>query len=329
MTSKDSSLNVAGARPQHTSTLDFEHYVPTAPILSSRDLGWESIMVRAYQEPAEVKEELLLPTAPDIFLALVTSGVMHVECRALDSSWVSYAIRAGDLFLTPGAGAPYALRWASFSPEPIQTLHLHLNQHLFAQAIEELADRDPARFTVQDRSGFQDPLLSSLGLALQQEVSHPLTADRLYADTVAQMMIVHLLRHYATQHVIIQDPRQGLSRQQMGQVTEFILAHLPEHLSLERLAQQVKLSAYHFARLFRRTTGESPHQFVLRKRLEAAERLLRETDLPLSQIAVDVGFPNQSHFTQVFRQHRGLTPRRYRQETRSWRTFATKSARRR
>jgi AraC family transcriptional regulator len=270
-------------------------------------------MVRAYQEPVEVKEELLMPTAPDIFLTLITSGVMHVECRALDSPWISYATCAGDLFLTPGAGAPYALRWMSLSPEPIQTLHLHLNQHLFVQTVEELADRDPARLTVQDRSGFQDPLLSQLGLALQREVSHPLTADRLYADTVAQMMVVHLLRHYATLRVTIQEYTQGLSRQQMRSVTDFVLAHLHEPPSLERLAQQVNLSAYHFARLFRRTTGESPHQFVLRKRLEAAKRLLRETELPLSQIAVAVGFPNQSHFTQVFREHQGLTPRRYRQ----------------
>jgi AraC family transcriptional regulator len=271
-------------------------------------------MVRAYQEPAEVKEELLMPTAPDIFLALVTSGVMHVECRDLDGPWFSYATRAGDLFLTPGTGAPYALRWVSLSPEPIQTLHLHLNERLFVQAVEQLADRDPARVTVQDRSGFQDSLLSQLGLALQGEASQMITADRLYADTVAQMMVVHLLRHYSTQRVAIQEYTQRLSRQQMRRVTDFVLAHLHEPLSLERLAQQVNLSAYHFARLFRRTTGESPHQFVLSKRLEAAERFLRETDLPLSQIAQAVGFPNQSYFTQVFRQHRSLTPRRYRQQ---------------
>lgn len=314
MTSKDSSLSTGRAHPQHTSTLDYERYVPTAPILSSRELGWESVMVRAYREPAEVKEELHLPTAPDMFLVLVTSGVMHVECRALHSPWISYAIGASDLFLTPPSGAPYVLRWASLSPEPIHTLHLHLNQRLVVQAVEQLADRDPARLTVQDRSGFQDPLLSQLGLALQREVSQPLTADRLYAEAVAQMMIVHLLRHYATQRVVIPDYAYGLSRHQMRQVTDFVLAHLHEHLSLECLAQQVNLSAYHFARLFRRTTGESPHQFVLCKRLEAAEHLLRETDLPLAQIAVTVGFPNQSHFTQAFRQHRGLTPRQYRQQ---------------
>jgi AraC family transcriptional regulator len=75
------------------------------------------------------------------------------------------------------------------------------------------------------------------------------------------------------------------------------------------LAQQTGYSPYHFARLFRQTTGESPHHFVLRQRIERAQRLLKETDVPLAHIAVESGFANQSHLTRVFKQHRGLTPR--------------------
>ena len=313
MTSWNSSIHNERATPRHTSTHDFEHYVPTAPILSSRNLGWESVMVRVYQEPTEVKEELLMPTAPDIFLSLAISGVTHAEYRTLNGPWVSYIIRPGDMCLTPGNGEPYALHWKSLSPEPIHTLYLHLNQHLFTQAVEELADRDPARLMIQNRSGFHDPLLSQLGLALQREARQPVSTSRLYADTVAEMMIVHLLRHYSTQHVTLPEYSQGLSRQQMNWVVDFILAHLQDPLSMSTLAQQVSLSRYHFARLFRRTTGESPHQFVLRKRLEVAQRLLRKTNLPLSQIALDVGFAHQGHLTRVFKQHIGLTPRQYRQ----------------
>jgi len=87
-----------------------------------------------------------------------------------------------------------------------------------------------------------------------------------------------------------------------------------ENLSLEMLAQQVGFSPYHFARLFRQTTGESPHQFVLRQRLVEATRLLKETDLPLAHVASEVGIPNQSHFTQAFKRRLGITPLVYRQE---------------
>ncbi len=314
MTHDDLSAKKERAIPSHTSTRDFEHYVASPPILSSRDLGWESVMVREYQEPTEMKEELLMPTAPDILLTLTISGVTHVECRALDGPWVSNVTHAGDLCLTPGDGAPYAVRWKSLSPEPIRVLYLHLNQHLFAQTIEELTSRDPARVMLQDRSGFQDPLLSQLSLALQREACQPVFASRLYADTTAEMMLVHLLRHYSTQHISVPEYTQGLSPQQMRRVIDFIYAHLQDALSVGLLAQQVGLSSYHFARLFRQTTGESPHQFLLLKRLEAAQRLLRKTDLPLSQIAQDVGFSNHGHFTQVFKQHMGLTPRQYRQQ---------------
>jgi AraC family transcriptional regulator len=79
------------------------------------------------------------------------------------------------------------------------------------------------------------------------------------------------------------------------------------------LAQQIGFSPYHFARLFRRTTGESPHQFVMRQRVEHAQRLLMQRDAPLAAVALACGFANQSHFTQSFKRQIGLTPRAYRQ----------------
>jgi len=97
-------------------------------------------------------------------------------------------------------------------------------------------------------------------------------------------------------------------------VTEFILAHLNQDLSLAVLAQQVGFSPYHFTRLFRQATGESPHQFVMRQRIERAQHLLQEADLPLAHIALESGFANQSHLTQAFKRHLGLTPAAYRKD---------------
>jgi AraC family transcriptional regulator len=136
---------------------------------------------------------------------------------------------------------------------------------------------------------------------------------QLYAETAAQMLSVHLLRDYTTANVAIPELRQKLSLQQMRRLSDFILAHLNEDLSLEMLGQQVGFSPYHFARLFRRSTGESPHQFVMHQRLEAARRLLEETDTPIAQIASQIGFPQQSHFTHAFKRYTGTTPLNYRQ----------------
>jgi AraC family transcriptional regulator len=191
-----------------------------------------------------------------------------------------------------------------------------LNKDLVSQTAEEMAGRDPTRLTLVGRSGFQDPLLTQIGLALWRELEQRTPAGKLYAQTAAQMLTVHLLRHYTSvgRDIDVKEPLQGLTRHQVKRVTDFMLAYLSQDLSLDALAQQIGFSAYHFARLFRQTIGESPHQFVLRLRIERAQHLLKETDIPLAHIALECGFASQSHLTQIFKRHLGLTPRAYRQD---------------
>jgi len=88
---------------------------------------------------------------------------------------------------------------------------------------------------------------------------------------------------------------------QATRVTDFIAAHLGDDVSLDILAHQVGFSPYHFARMLRQTMGESPHQYVLRRRLERAQRLLHEP-VPLARVARAAGFVDQSHFTRTFKQ---------------------------
>jgi AraC family transcriptional regulator len=178
----------------------------------------------------------------------------------------------------------------------------------------ELTNHDPARLDLVSHFGFQDPLLAQIGLALWQELEHSAPAGKLYGQAAAQMLAVHLLRHYTSPSVSvdIQERSQGFTPRQMNHLVDFILAHLNEDLSLEVLAQQVGFSSYHFARLFREATGETPHQFVQRQRIERAKQLLRETDVPLAHVALESGFANQSHLTRVLKRYLNLTPRVYR-----------------
>ncbi len=316
MIRESAAMRKTYAVPHFTSTLDFENYLPTSPILSSREADWESVTVRAYDEPSDL-EETLFPGGPDIYLVLVTSGTVQVDEREMDGPWITYPIREGDWFLTPAGGGPYALRWKSLSTDPLKTLHLHLNVDFFSRTAQQVVSHDPKHVIVHERTGFQDPLLTHLGLSLQQELQHPAPAPlgKVYAETAAQMLSVHLLRHYTTTNVSpIHEYSRKLSSHQLQRLTTFILDRLNQPLSLETLAQQVGFSSYHFARLFRQATGESPHQYVLRQRLAVAKRLLKETDLPLTHVALEVGIPNQSHFTQAFKRYCGMTPLVYRQE---------------
>jgi AraC family transcriptional regulator len=281
--------------------------------LSSEEIGWEGLVARAYHEPREL-EGWIAASEPDISLIMFAGGSMLMGQRHLNGDWREMRMGQGDLVLRPGGGAPYEMRWKGLSDEPMQTLHVQLDKDLVLRTAHELAGCDPTRLAVAGRAGFQDPLLTQVGFALWRELEQGAPAGKLYAQTTAQMLAVHLLRHYTQPVIDIKEYAQRLTHQQIKRVTDFVLAHLSQELSLETLAQQIGFSAYYFARLFRETTGETPHQFVLRQRIKRAQHLLKETHESLAQVALESGFANQSHLTQVFRRHLGLTPRAYRQD---------------
>jgi AraC family transcriptional regulator len=288
-----------------------EPAVPTV-FRSSEGRDWGGLVVQATNEPRNL-EGWLDPVIPDTSLVLVLRGAMYMEPHSL---WKGQPIRQGDLFLKPGGNGPYELNWRCLSPEPLQMLHLQLNNDMFARIADEVTGRDLARLELIARPGFQDPLLKQIGFAIWQELEQDTPGGKLYVQTAAQMLAVHLLRHYtepAKNIKELDEATQKLTRRQIKLVTDFMLAHMSQDLSLDMLAQQIGFSAYHFARLFRQTMGESPHQFVLRLRGEQAQRLLKETDEPLAQIALECGFANQSHLTLVFKRQFGVTPRTYRQ----------------
>lgn len=302
-------------RASQQTTMKARHSELTSPLLflSSEKAGWEDLAVCAYQKPGEI-EQWVDPVIPEIALVLQTRGTMLLEQRRRNGSWKTQLIRQGDLILKPGGVVTNEVRWKSLSSQPMQTLHIYLKHDLFSRTAQEATNRDPARLALFGRAGFQDPLLAQIGLALQRELEHPTAAGKLYVQIAAQMLAVHLFCHYTSGGEPIKDPSQGLTHQQLKRVVDCVQAHLCQELSLEVLAEQTGLSSYHFARLFRQTTGESPHQFVLRQRVERAQRLLKETDAPLAHIALESGFANQSHFTRIFKRHLGLTPRTYRQK---------------
>jgi AraC family transcriptional regulator len=108
----------------------------------------------------------------------------------------------------------------------------------------------------------------------------------------------------------------GLSGWQLRRVTEFMTEHAAEDLALDDLADLVDLSAKHFARAFRQSTGVPPHRWLIERRIDRAKAMLAEPDLTLAEIALACGFADQSHFTAAFRRGTGLTPGAYRRETR-------------
>ncbi len=109
----------------------------------------------------------------------------------------------------------------------------------------------------------------------------------------------------------------GLPPRRLQRVFSHIRENIGRDLSVTELAQVVGMSQYYFSKLFKMSTGTTPHQYVMRQRVERAQEMLRETQTPLAEVATQVGFETQSHFTSVFRKIVGATPKHYREMHRS------------
>ena len=165
-----------------------------------------------------------------------------------------------------------------------------------------------------------DPRLHHIALGLQAVIEGESVAGQLSAQLSADAFVTPFLRQHGATRVTRQSPSEvigGLSRYKLRRTIAYIQDHLEQDLSLVTLAAVGETSPAHFARLFKQATGLSPHQYVLLCRMERAKQLLTETDLSLIEIALQVGCADQSHFTALFRTHFALTPKAYRDRTRS------------
>lgn len=108
------------------------------------------------------------------------------------------------------------------------------------------------------------------------------------------------------------DRQIGLSYSQLKSVSEYIDAHLDQDIALSDVASVLHLSQYHFCRLFKQSTGVTPHHYLTQCRIDRAKQLLRTTKLTVTEVAVAVGFNSHSSFSRLFRQRVGVTPKGFR-----------------
>jgi AraC family transcriptional regulator len=139
-------------------------------------------------------------------------------------------------------------------------------------------------------------------------------SGRLFLDSVEHAIAVALVNGHAVRHRPVQIYRGGLGSARLRRIKELVHAKMEDDFSLDEMAQSVELSRAHFARMFRKSTGQAPHQFVLRQRVERAKAMLRAPDGRILDVAVACGFKTQQHFARVFRSVCGVSPTEYRQE---------------
>lgn len=190
---------------------------------------------------------------------------------------------------------------------PVKMLHLYISRTAFQRAVLETTGLDPRHVELRDVPYFQDHLIQSV----MQNVILPLDwnepAERLSISYAAQTLLTYLATRHTNRLTSPSHMRGGLPANSLNRVKELIHARLASPLSIIDLAECAGLTPYHFARSFKRSTGESPHAFVLRCRIEHAKEILSQ-GASLAQAALCCGFSSQSHFTARFRSITGLTP---------------------
>jgi AraC family transcriptional regulator len=157
-----------------------------------------------------------------------------------------------------------------------------------------------------------DPVISSIAMALLAELESEGLSGRLYAESLANVLAVHLLRHYTASGSSARRFTGGLSGKKLRHVMALIAESYESDLSLADLSGVAGMSTFHFVREFKRTTGTTPHQYLMKFRVEHAKALLTGSDIPLVEVSSRSGFSHQSHFTRLFRRLTGTTPQSYR-----------------
>ncbi len=160
----------------------------------------------------------------------------------------------------------------------------------------------------------QDKRLLQLLTDLAHELANEEVGKEIIIPALTEQVAVHLLRRHSKMRRSdeLELSRVGLIDRRIRRAVELMQTHLDQDLPLKEIAAASYLSPYHFARLFKKLTGTSPHAYLASLRSTRARLLLAETDLSVTEISSRVGYASPSHFTKAFRQATGLTPRAFR-----------------
>jgi AraC family transcriptional regulator len=275
--------------------------MPSAPILSSEGLGWRHLCAYRVKYPASFA--LDLPATGGHFL----SCHLHNPCE-LRARWNGFLRRCRSL---PGEAIIMAAqqenRWEGSGA--IDELQIFLDAGMLAAAGAELSDRP---VELSQGIGIRDPLIPVIGARLVEELSHPGEGSRLLGDALAHALIAQLLLRHSNLRTERAIERIDMPLHRVRAAVEYIETHLGEDLTIAMIGSAVQMSAFRFARGFKRATGCTPHRFLTERRIERAKELLRAGELRLMEIAARTGFATQSHFAAAFRRHCRCSPTQYR-----------------
>ncbi len=276
------------------------------PAVSSAGRDWQGFLFELHRTS---RQELLDVEVSHTLVGLHLGQPTRVEVK-VDGEFVEKIFQPGDVALIP-AGTKYSIRFDGES----EFVMISLDAELMSRASATVHGEDSTELPMLwcHRDAFINETIQNIRMAVEQ----PRQIDRAYAETLANSLAMHLVRNLDQNRDHTTNRKLGgLSRAQLNRTVEFIRNTPYREISLRTMATAAGLSPFHFARMFKLSTGLSPHQFVLKRRLEIGTVMLTTTGHAISDIASDLGFADQSHFTMHFKRAQGIAPAAYRRQHR-------------
>jgi AraC family transcriptional regulator len=286
---------------------ELPRWVPGKILLASDTSRFSDVILRSYEyRPSEV----FIPPLRDYGLVLYKQGPTSMD-RRVDGPWSRELLVPGNVSLLTRVEPSY-WHWTA----DIQVTHLYLSHDVLAKVSADIFDRDIAEVRLKDVLKADDEVLRASIAAMAEEVQTNNLGGQLFVDALATQVCIQILRQHA--FVTFREKPlggAGLSALQAKLVSRYIAENIDQQLRLVDLASVARMSVTHFLRQFKRRFGCAPHLYVIRRRIERAQRLLAKTPLSLKEVAASSGFADQSHMTRAFQKYLRTTPAAYRSIT--------------
>lgn len=293
--------------------------LPDVPIATTRERGWGGVTLDYHGPMANYA--ILSPAHDHILVCYCPSGSGRiVQARAGEVH--DGVVTAGMALIMP-AGMD-----SSWNGDVPASARIRIPEALVASAAEQTGLRKGGGFEIRNVFATRDDMIANVARILLSELDHPPhVTQSLIVETMSCALAVHLLRRYDASGVPMRDEVVRLGRKEIARLIEFIDANLDRTIGLNELAEQVDTSRFHFTRIFKQAVGATPIAFVEQRRIQRAQTLIADGDIPLSEIAAITGFADQSHFTRRFRLHTGCTPAAFARKTGRRRSVRSSSER--
>ena len=285
---------------------DTKRSFPAAPqgtvLSSSTALGWQGLVAEFHSLPASQYPQHYVQ---EHRLAIMRGHKPITFEWKQGNSWKSRQLHRGT-FLLQSDGEPNTPRWF----EQFEIIAIAIKPSFVARCFQDTINCDLVHF--QECRAEYDPHIAQFANRFEAELVNRSYGGTLYGESLALAFSLYLLEQYRTHSTPLTLPKGKLSSIQLKTIIEYIHAYLDSELSLVELALQLNLSTFHFARLFKKSLGVSPYKYVLRSRIDRAKRLIAvDSNISLSDIALQTGFYDQTHLGKAFKQYVGMSPKAF------------------